>query len=501
MNGDERIPTSFSLARRWGAGLNLIITMAAVLSIIAMVNYLGMRRYARLDLSRTADGELSKRTQHVLATLTNEVTVITYYNSQNALFPRIRALLKEYETASGNKIRVQHVDYLRDPSAAESIQTKYKLSTAGNKDVIIFDSGNRQKLVHETELSDYDMSNVMSGQTNEFKRTHFKGEILFTSAIFSVTSLRSPKAYFLIGHGEHLPVGEAATDPTDGYAEYANVLRNENNIEIAPLDLVFNKEVPSDCSVLVVAGPVQMIADEQADRIQRYLEGGGRMLVLFRSRSLGVGRSTGLEKLLVRWGVKVDANIITDRENATSESGADPKPVSHGMHPIVNSLGNSRLHLLSPRSLHALPQSGARREETKVEELLFTGPNTVAITDFTPRGQYKTQQVGPQPLAVAVERSIPGVTRGATRIVAIGDSTMWGNRMIISEANRVFASSTINWLVNQNVLLSEIPRQAIKTYKLSMTQSQMHTSRLLLLIGMPAVVLFAGFIVWVRRRN
>lgn len=226
------------------------------------------------------------------------------------------------------------------------------------------------------------------------------------------------------------------------------------------------------------------------------------MLVLFNYRSLGMRRMTGLESLLKQWGVEVGQNIVIDPDNATSSTGMDPKPVHPGTHTIVNSLGASRVHLKMPRSLRSLTRSSKASDEAKVEELLFTGPNTAVLTDFTVRGQYKTTTgVGPLPLAIVVEKSIPGVNRGATRIVAIGDSSMWGNLMIESEANRVFAAATVNWLVAQNVLLSEIPRRAIRSYKLSMTQSEMRTSRWLLLAGMPSAVLFIGVLVWTRRRK
>src|SRR3954465_14713378 len=99
MNDDERKPQTFSIARRFGASLNLVITLAAVLAIVGAVNYLSMRRFTRVNLTRSDDTELSRRTRHVLNSLTNNVRIVTYFNSDDDLFPRVRALLKEYENA------------------------------------------------------------------------------------------------------------------------------------------------------------------------------------------------------------------------------------------------------------------------------------------------------------------------------------------------------------------------------------------------------------------
>ncbi len=498
MNDEERRPQTFSIARRFGASLNLIITIAAVLAIVGAVNYLSMRRFTRLNLTRSVDTELSQRTRHVLASLTNNVRIVTYFNSDDDLFSRVRALLKEYENASQGKIRVQHVDYLRDATLATKIKLEFKLTQPDAKEFVLFEANGRQKVVDSKALSDYDYSNLISGKNRDVHRTHFKGEMLFTSAIYGVALQRSPRAYFLIGHDEHSPQDESQEE---GYSKFALILQNENNFELAPLDLTASKEVPADCNLLIIAGPYTTIDEEQAARIQRYLDQGGRLLVMFNSKQLRINRSSGLEKMLASWGIEVGQELVTDPENATSETGLDPKPVTPGSHPIVNSLGAARLHFLYPRSIHAARNNAARREETKVEELLFTGPKTVVLSDFTRAGPRTRTAAPPQPLAVAVEKSIPGLERGATRIVALGDSTFWSNKLIESDANREFAASTVNWLVQQNLLLGEIPRQKIRTYKLTMTNSEMRTSRWLLLGAMPGGVMLIGLIVWMRRRN
>lgn len=499
MMDDDRRPQTFSGARRFGASLNLVITVAAVLAIVAMVNYLGMRRYARVSWSNTSETELSKRTRHVLASLTNTVRVITYYDSEDPLFPRVRALLKEYENAGRGKVRVQHVDYLREPTVANRIKLEFKLDSGVNRDLVLFESDGRQKLVNGADLSDYDYSNLISGKSKEVHRTHFKGEMLFTSAIYGVAMQKSPKAYFLIGHGEHSPADESQQE---GYSKFGLILQNENNFQIAALDLTANKEVPADCSVLIIAGPLTTIAEEQVERIQRYLDQGGRMLVLFSYRQFVSGRPSGLEKMLATWGVEVGQNVVLDPENAAHESGIDPKPVTPGSHPIVNSLGTKQVHLFWPRSMRMTRGSTSRREEAKAEELLFTGKKTLVVTTFDAQGRaVNATATPPQPLAIAVEKSVPALERGSTRIVAIGDSTFWGNALIESDANREFAAATVNWLVQQNILLGEIPRQQIRSYKLTMTNAEMRNSRLLLLAGMPGAVLLVGLVVWARRRK
>lgn len=495
MDHDEYRSPTFSLARRWGAGLNLIVTVAALLALLAMTNYLAIRHYKRAFWTSDAPGQLSNRTRNVLATLTNDVKIIAYFKSDDDLFPHVRALLKEYQFASPH-LAVQYVDYLRDGAQATLIAANYKLAgEISGKNLLIVDSpGRAYKIINAADLSDYDYSELVTGKSQNVYRTHFKGELLLTSAIYSVSSLRSPKAYFVYNHNEHLP---GDTDSARGYSKFAQMLNNENNFQVDTLDLTGKKEVPADCNLLIIAGPQTIVPESELEAIQRYLEQGGRLLVAFHVQTIVRHNATGLEKLLARWGVDVGENVILDPEHSSNGNGMDPMPVQPGSHPTVNSLGNARVQMVMPRSIHAKP-GGTRRDETKVDELLFTGKNSVAITDVR---RMLPKAAPSQPLMVAVEKSIPSLERGSTRIVAIGDSTLWVNQLIESGANRDLASSVVNWLVSQGLLLGDIPRQAVKHYRLTMTSWQEIRLRWLLLAGLPGLVLVVGTVVWLRRRN
>jgi ABC-2 type transport system permease protein len=491
MNGDDT-RQSFSWVRRWSAALNVIITVAAVVALVAMFNYLSIRHFARFHWNRTAESELSSRTLQVLAALTNSVKITVYFDPQDLLFPRIKGLLKEYQFASP-KIQVQYVDYLRDGTAARKVRQDYKLTSANDKDVVIFDSNGSSVVANTGELSEYDYSDLLAGKSKEVIRTHFKGELVFTSKIYQVATGKKTIAYYMEGHGEHPLV----TDIGDGYGKFLALLDNENNFDTRKLRLVGTNEIPSDCSLLIIAGPKTTLANVELDRIQRYLEQGGRALIAFNAES----RRTGLEKLLAtKWNVEVGENTVLDRENSLSSTGYDVMPVDWGAHPIVNPVRNSRVLMYMPRSIRALRSGSGRGDDSKVDELLFTGPQSVVFTDLR-RREYDPAQSGPKPLMAVVEKSIAGLQRGSTRILVLGDSTLWGNEFIKADANRDFAATCANWLVNQSVLLSGIQPRQLKSYKVTLTQAQMRSVQWILLAGMPGAALFLGFLVWLRRRR
>jgi hypothetical protein len=496
---DDLPSISFSPAHKWNISLSVAVSVLAALAIAAMVNYVAARHFARIPLSRTAQTALSPRTLEVLRTITNDVKVTMFYEKEekDPLYDSVWALLKEYAYAN-QRIRIEAVDCVRDTSAAQLVKAKYRLNQPSDKNVVIFESTGGTHVVRASELSDLDLAPMLGGLTNEVKRTHFKGEVMFTSGLLTVTSLRSLKAYFLAGHGEHQPDNE---DKLMGYSEFAGVL-TENTIKFQSLALTAVPEVPLDCNLLIIAGPTSALLPEEVEKIERYLKQGGRLFVLFNYQT--VENPIGLERLLADWGVAVGRNVLQDPENAV---GGDGMVVSEfGHHALSRPLYKSRLYVLRPRSISKSSVRGASADSVTVETLASTGPKGRVMTDLRKGVVYPSpaDYVGSVPLAVAVERGrLQGVSadRGATRMVVVGDSVFLGNETIPKLANRDFAVLAVNWLLDRTQLMGGLGPRPIKEYRLTMTRSEMATVQWVLLLGMPGSILLLGFLVSVRRRR
>ena len=495
-------PPSFSVGRRWKVLLNVALSIVAVLALVVMANYLAVRHFKRFHLADGMQTKLSPRTLQVLGLLTNTVHVTVYYDSEDELYGRVTGLLKEYQFAS-RWLEVERVDYLRDVSAARVVKGKYGLNQLTDRNLIIFDCDGQKRFVTASDLSDYDLNSLILQKSKEVRRTHFRGEMAFTSAIYSVATPRTLKAYFLAGHGEPDP---DSTDQAMGYCKFAAVVKDECNIPFEKLSLFNRAEVPADCSLLVIPGPSNPFSKEDLDKLRRYLDQGGRMLVLFNWYS--VDKPTGLEKLLAQYDVEAGGNLVVDfGESHDLQRGLGVVPTNLGSHAIVSRLQNSQVYLTRPRTIHKSKTPSTRSGSTKVDELLFTGPNSLVVTDIrkgVAQMNPNLDQRGSVPLMVAVERgAVPGVSaeRGATRLVVIGDSFFLQNDGIESVANRDFGGQVVNWLVDQGVLLSGLAPRPVKSYRITMTQNQLAATRLILLAGFPGAVLLLGALVWWRRRS
>ena len=496
----ESLP-SFSRARKWNITLNTVLFVLSIVALLSMMNYLAARHYSRFDWSGTGQTELSPLTRQVLASVTNELRVVLYFGRDEPMFKMSSALLKAYSSVNP-RIIVQTIDYIRDTSDALAIKKKYGLAEKNDRDMVIFDCENRTKFVYQGELSDLDMNELLAGKSGEIKRVAFKGEMLFTSAILTVLTPRQFKAYFLQGHDEHNP---ASDDGLMGYSKFAGVL-SENGVKFEPLRLEGAAEIPSDCNLLIVAGPTQRMLPVVVEKIDRYLkQQGGRLLALFNFYS--EIRETGLERSLAEWGVVVGRNRVNDEGYAVSPDKQDMVVSSYGNHPLVRPLLRSQLYLLRPRTISREKSPGRGADAPQVEELVFTSEGARVIENFRPDGSPSPSSddpIGRKPLMVAVERG--GVRkvsaeRGATRIVVAGDSIFLANDTIDKAANHEFASHAINWLLAREELLVGIPPRPLKEYRVILSRAEMFSVEWILLAAMPGSALVLGGLVWMRRRR
>ena len=78
--------TSFSAARKWTIGLDVLASCAALLALVLMVNYLAGRHFKRYQWMADERFRLSPLTLKMLDGLTNQVKVIVFFDPQNVLF-------------------------------------------------------------------------------------------------------------------------------------------------------------------------------------------------------------------------------------------------------------------------------------------------------------------------------------------------------------------------------------------------------------------------------
>jgi hypothetical protein len=196
-------------------------------------------------------------------------------------------------------------------------------------------------------------------------------------------------------------------------------------------------------------------------------------------------------------------NVVQDKTNEKANGDAEVIARNFGQHVIMRPLLRSSLDMIYPRSIASRAIGAVRADAPKATELVKTSERGVAARVVN-KGVAEMDQQGAIPIAIAVEKGgIQGVAadKGATRIVVVGSSMMFANAPLTWAGNYDFAWVSIDWLLNRDKFLTEIPPRAISEYTLSITNQQMRMLQWMFLGIAPTVAMLLGVIVWLKRRS
>lgn len=456
-----------------------------LLGILVGVNYIGARQNKRWDLTAGGQFSLSDQTRKVLRDLKEPIRLLVF--DRNESFQRFRDRLDEYAYTSG-QVKVEYVDVDQQPALAR----QYEVQQYGT--VVVEFKGRRERVTTDAEQD-------------------------ITNAIIKAVQGAEKKVYFVQGHGEKDPV---SADERAGYNEVAQALRRDN-FAVEKIVLAQQTEIPADASVVVVAGPTADYLAPEIEALRRYLNRGGKVLFMLDPPEGPTRPTPNLTALIREWGIEVGDNVVVDVSGVGQLLGAGPSmPVAANYpgHAITD-----RFNLITafPLARSVAPVSGGsngRFAQTFVE----TSPNSWAEADLA--GLAAGQRVsldeaagdkkGPIGIAAAVSADAPeqpaanGGEKGAggaaeappkrqTRVVVFGDSDFAANAALGVSGNRDLFLNTVNWLAQQENLISIRPREA-EDRRVTLTAERQRLTFYLSVLIIPGLVIAAGIATWWRRR-
>ncbi len=474
----REIGRSFS-GRQARLGSIAAASVVLVLGILIAINYLASRYNKRWDLTAAKQFSISDQTKKVLQGLQKPVHIRVFDRSEG--FPRFRERLDEYQYAS-KQVSVEYLDLDRQPALANQFQVQ----TPGT--VVMAYDGRTEKVTSD-------------------------GEQELTNGLIKVVQGAQHKVYFTQGHGEK----SVDASERGGYSSIGTSLTSDNFLTDT-LVLAQQKDVPADASILVVAGPKTDFFPAEIEAFERYLARGGKVLFLLDPPDRAdAAEVTNLAALLQKWGIEIGTNVVVDVSGMGQLLGTDvsvPVAVKYEPHPITE-----RFNLLTayPLARSVTATSGGANGRT-AQALVNTSPNSWAetnIKELTTSGKVareldKGDKAGPVSLAAAVsapaEAATPAdptkpadVSKPETRIAVFGDSDFVTNGYLGIPGNRDLFLNTINWLAQQENLISIRPREAGSS-TLSMTADGARRIFWLSVLIIPGLILAAGVQTWWRRR-
>jgi ABC-type uncharacterized transport system involved in gliding motility auxiliary subunit len=507
-----------STQRKLAFGGTLGAAALLVFALVGILNYLGFRHYWRWDWTRSQLYTLSEKTTSILEGLDKDVSVVVFMDEQSEVFEPTKELLARYAAAS-SRIDVSIIDPVRNLARAQQLVERYEVDRAA----VVFESGGDKRVVDATDLADYDYSAMQMGGAPEMRG--FKGEQLFTSAIVELVEAKKPTILFTTGHGE------PSLDSMEGRG-FGRLQRflGQDNFSIEEWASLGKNEVPPATDLIVVAGPTQPFAGPELQLLGRYVEGGGRLLVMIDPNLTETGRiaDTGLAGWLGTYGVSVGDDIVIDPTNLLPFFSAETIFAgNYGSHPITEALSQARAPVVFSlaRSVRAAPAA----PEGKVTELVRTSGDGWGETNLEQLEGVEKEEgdlPGPVGLGVAVEiggaeapseeavplEGVPGPdgaaptaaptagTKPQGRMVVYGDSDFATNAQLDQPGNATLIANTLNWMVERETHLG-IAAKEPEQVRLSLTPQERRQALLLVVVFIPLATLITGIVVNVRRRR
>lgn len=440
------------------------VYVLVVLTAVVIANFLASRHNKSYDATANKRYSLSDQTAKIVKGL-KQAPTITYFDQPRG-FQHAKDLLDEYANLSP-KLHIEYVDPDKNPQATR-----------------------------EAGVKNYGTAIVQIGDNKEEAKSVTEEGI--TGAIIRTLKHTTRTVCFVAGSGEH----QIDDSDRNGYSHFKDLLAKDNYVAKS-IDLLQKAEVPSDCTVLVVGGPVHDYQQPEADAIKKYVEDGGRALLML-DPPLKIGRSItadndALTGLLQSWGVTAEKDLILDLNPIGQLLGVGPQVAlvrNYDSHAIVEGMKGTATGFPLSRSLDV--KNG---DKTSVQKLFDSSDTSLATSNLSsPTVDPKDPKNKKGPLTIAAAATYnTGKQDTQGRFVVVGSSAWAANSFISFQGNSDLALNAVDWLSSDEDLISIRPKEQ-EDRRITMTQSQVNWVRITSQFLLPLLVVVVGVSVWWKRR-
>jgi ABC-type uncharacterized transport system involved in gliding motility auxiliary subunit len=447
--------------RQGRLGANTAVLSIAVLALLGIANFLGYRHHKRFDLTAEGIHTLAEQTRKIVGNLQKDVKVIRFERLPDGESQRLETLMGGFRYLS------KRVTYERvDPQQKPEVARQYAVSR-----------------IPDTV--------VVSGERTERPQT--MDEQAMVNAVMKVTRDKLKRICFVEGHGEK---SLSATEG-DGISIVDRVLKNEN-YETKSVNLTASAQVPAECDVLASVGPKKPFLPQETAMIGKYLDEGGKTMFLV-DPSDKPEDDPQLGDLLKPWNIVMGADTVLDNSGARMAGSGLGVPVvqNYPEHPITKDLKGVFTIFPLPRSVKT---GDGGKGEASYTELLKTSDNSWAETSFAPGAppQFDAGKDTKGPISIGVGAS-KKVGEKEARLVVIGDADFASNAYIRTAGNGDLVFNTLNWLAQDEDLISIRPK-APSSRSITMNESQQNLFFWVVVLLLPLAVAGTGGYIWWKRR-
>ena len=455
---------------------HLLLPLLAMIALVIAINTFALHYPLRIDLTNTGVYSIGPETLHVIKSIKKPVEIIFFYDLRSKAMTDSKALLEQYAQHSVH-ITVRGVD----PALQPAISQRYNVRFAGTS---VFQSENRQITVNGGMESDFTNGLIRISMQSAQKICFTDGHI--ESDPFSLKSHDHFEEDLKSGHN-HSTGGRALELHERHGMGMAKDAMETLGYEISKVMTVVGPDQLDDCSVVVVSSPQTNFEQEEVKNLQRYLDSGGRMLLMLEPLV-----QSGLQPILDMFGISSEPGTVKDDTRHYWTDPATPAISEYPRHKITRNLALS----FFPGAVSLVPAEGGPQRGVQVVKLIETSPD--AWTESGSGDQRQQSEKSTKTLMVVAEKAIPE-SEDVAKLVVIGDGDFATNSYYHILGNGGLFLNVVNVLAGEEQLVDIAPRN-YEIPKIRLTKKQMITTFVLSSVVFPLLLFCCGIIVWWRRK-
>ncbi len=360
--------------------------------VIFLLALLGYQHPIEFDVTENKTNSLSKNSREILSKL-SEPLKVDFFTADRNMQRSVSSIIELFQKENKNINFDVHYTAL-DP------QEKLKLGIQTNHNLVLTYE-NRKKAI-DLNLAKWN-------------------ELVFSNLIYQILQEKEQWIIFLSGHGELNPVGVE----NQNLSLLTTELKSKG-LKVAALNLGDIGIIPDNTQLLIIAAPKTAYLSQEMSQIMTYLKHGGHLLWLYNPNA-----PAGFEPLAKALGIQIQTKTIIDPK---SHQMGTPHPAMtiinrYPAHPITETLESLTVFPFAAPIIATENDMGY-----EIKPLLTTNNAT----------HLEGKAGARQSFTIGVT-----LTKGAQRIVVLGNSHFLSNAHLQSYGNLTLATRLFDWL-NEN---------------------------------------------------
>lgn len=472
-----------------------VVVIAAVVLVNVVVELMSDRVNMSIDLTENGVFEISQETKDYLSTVNEKVNIVcmsdelTFQTATYIYYKQAYEVLKKYTIVNDN-ISLTFVDMIKDPTYAERYKEKYKGEISAYN--IIIESDKRMKV-----LSIEDLYNTqINYSTFSQEVVSSKAEQELTSAIMYVTDPDPLRAVVF-------------NSETSG-SSYDNVMNLlvSNGYDVSEINPQI-EAIPEETDLVVVNAPLNDYDDDVINKLYNFLDNGGNLgknLIYIADYSQKV--TSNIDDFLAEWGIKVEEGVVGDQDSNNL--------IGQSLYMIRNNIVENEFSENVAQA--ALPVIDYQSRPITILFDTKDTRSTAALLQTKDTAFVMTEELK----QVISEGTVPEIPTAVQTTMAIGrkyifdkdNNQVYSNVLVVGSSetlDETFTSTTyynngeyflsiLNTMTGKNTGINIVAKDLTST-TFDIDQGTVSNYLILFVVAIPAAVLIAGIVVFIRRRT